>query len=355
MKKKNMMKWMQMAMMMLLMAAVVVSCKKDDDDDDSNVLQNEYFTVTNGTFHSGSVPSATTTETIGDVTVNSSALSGGFNFVTVRTTKQYRLFYVYVRGVDGYFEFTPTSSDYTYNGTYYIYTIPILYSENLTIERHWIVVVGVTFDDEITSGTEKEIRHVDSQSGDLAINLTFDQAKDVDLHLYMPDGSGGELHIYYGNRGGYILDDNGSYMYDENGTTRTWGLDHDSNAGCSLDYLNNENIVIPVEYLYPGEYTVKLDMYSNCSPRTNPTRCDVVARFQGQILRNLYGQGYNPITLTYDANASSGDHTTIMKFMLTQSQVTRARAAVRSFSPIAPTDMDLMKMEEAEWRAQGIQ
>ncbi len=352
MKKKNLLKWMQMSVILLLMAAVVVGCKKDDDDDNSsNVLETEYFTVKSGTFHSGSVPSATTNETLGDVTVNQSALSGGFNFVTVRSTKQYRMFYVSVRGIDGYYEFVPTINDFTTDGQYYTYTIPIYYSENYTIDLHYIVIIGVTITNDITSGVERPVKHVESQSGDLAINLTFDQPKDVDLHLYMPtEEAGSRRHIYYSNRGGYITNEDGSYAVDENGNTRTWGLDHDSNAGCSIDNLNNENIVIPVEYLYPGEYEVQLDMYSNCSPRTNPTRCDVVARFQGQVLQNTYGQGYNPITMIYDVNAPDGDHTTIIKFTLTQSQVSRTRAAARPYSPIAPTDMDLMKLEEASWR-----
>ncbi len=306
--------------------------------DGNSQLEREYFTIDGATYHDGTAPDPTIGETVGDVTVNDRALSGGLNFVTIRTTVQYYKFYVFVRGISGYFEFIPKSSDFTFDGTTYVYTIPLLYSEGFSASVHYLIIIGVRMNGDTTTGTEKEVTHVDSQSGDLNINLTFSQAKDVDLHLYLPDGT----HIYYGNRG---------YNYtDANGESQRWGLDHDSNAGCSIDNLNNENIFIPAEAIQAGTYRVVLDMYSNCSPRTNPTRCDVVARYKGQLLYNSYGDHANPVTMTYDTNCGNGDHTTIMEFTINDAQVTRTRSLAPMYlSPIEPTDMDIMKMEEAEW------
>ena len=307
-----------------------------NDGSDSQLGQ-EYFIVEGGQYYDGSAPGATTGESVGDVTVNDRVLSGGLNFVTVRSNVEYIKFYIYVRGIPGYYVYVP--SGYTRDGDLYVYTIPLLYSEGFTAAVHHLIIVGVRATGETTTETEKEIIRVDSQSGDLNINLTFSQAKDVDLHLYLPD----ERHIYYGNRGYYYTNANGEQVQ--------WGLDHDSNAGCNIDNLNNENIFIPAEAIQAGTYTVKLDMYSNCSPRNNPTYCQVVARYKGALINNTYGDHANPVTLTYDTDCGNGDYTTIMQFTITEVQASPTRSNVPMYlKRIEPSDMDLMKMEEAEWR-----
>jgi len=78
----------------------------------------------------------------------------------------------------------------------------------------------------------------------LQVSLSWNTPTDVDLHLVEPEGE----EIYYGNElslaGGV--------------------LDLDSNAGCSIDGVNNENITYPDTSPPSGEYIVRVDFWSAC-------------------------------------------------------------------------------------------
>ncbi|RZJ12535.1 MAG: hypothetical protein EOP39_03365 [Rubrivivax sp.] len=82
-------------------------------------------------------------------------------------------------------------------------------------------------------------------SGPLQVSLSFDGNDDLDLHVVTPAGT----DVYYGNR------------------ANTGGsLDLDSNSGCSIDYLNNENVVWPVNSSpAAGTYSVRVALYQSCS------------------------------------------------------------------------------------------
>lgn len=81
-------------------------------------------------------------------------------------------------------------------------------------------------------------------SGSVAVSLSWDTATDLDLHVVDPNG----VEIYYGDSSA----DGGS-------------LDLDSNAGCSIDGVNNEHITWP-DSAPAGEYVVRVDFYDNCPP-----------------------------------------------------------------------------------------
>jgi len=82
-------------------------------------------------------------------------------------------------------------------------------------------------------------------SGDVQITLTWDNEADLDLHVYEPNGT----HISYENRG----------------PTATQGqLDIDSNAGCVPTASNTENVFWPTEQSPEGEFTVVVDVWSEC-------------------------------------------------------------------------------------------
>jgi uncharacterized protein YfaP (DUF2135 family) len=79
-------------------------------------------------------------------------------------------------------------------------------------------------------------------TGQVQVSLSWDAASDVDLH---------------------VVDPNGDEVYFRNPTVPSGGvLDLDSNAGCSLDYKNNENITW--SSAIQGVYTVRVDYYSSC-------------------------------------------------------------------------------------------
>ena len=81
-------------------------------------------------------------------------------------------------------------------------------------------------------------------SGSVTVSLSWDTPTDLDLHVVDPNG----VEIYYGNPSA----DGGS-------------LDLDSNAGCSIDGVNNEHITW-ADSAPAGDYTVRVDFYDSCPP-----------------------------------------------------------------------------------------
>ena len=81
-------------------------------------------------------------------------------------------------------------------------------------------------------------------TGDVQVTLSWDTDSDVDLHVIDPRGE----EIYYANprsaSGGQ--------------------LDLDSNAGCNIDRIRNENITWPTGRAPRGQYTVRVDYWSSC-------------------------------------------------------------------------------------------
>lgn len=317
---------------MASMTAVLVACGSDDEKLQDQV-EKRYFTIENASFTEGTFPGATTEELIDGFSVNQNALAGGMNFVTVVTQETYNRFFIGLRGVDGYWTCTP--SNQSQNGDYHTYIIPITYSTDLE-EGMIMLVSGQNSDGEITTPYETEIVFVESLAGDLTINLTFNNDKDVDLHLYTPSGT----HIYYNNRGG-------SYTKGD-GSTGSYGLDHDSNADCYIDHLNNENIVIPTELIEPGTYKVVVDMYRNCDSSI-PTSWAILARYNNDLIR--VASGRNPATGVYAVGAGTGDMTEVMTFVITPEQANAARRTVSKlrFTPDPISEAEADKMEEASY------
>ena len=81
-------------------------------------------------------------------------------------------------------------------------------------------------------------------TGDVQVTLSWNTDADVDLHVIDPRGE----EVYYAHpqaaSGGQ--------------------LDLDSNAGCELDGIRNENITWPVGRAPRGVYTVRVDYWSSC-------------------------------------------------------------------------------------------
>lgn len=89
-------------------------------------------------------------------------------------------------------------------------------------------------------------------TGDIQVTLSWDADSDVDLHVVEPGGE----EVYYANER----------------SVSGGQLDLDSNAGCSIDGVRNENITWPVGQARRGVYTVRVDYWSNCNvERTNYT------------------------------------------------------------------------------------
>ena len=81
-------------------------------------------------------------------------------------------------------------------------------------------------------------------SGDLQVSVAWDTPTDVDLHVIEPGG----CELYYSNTGcgsGGVLD-------------------LDSNPGCLMDNVNNENIFWPQGAAPVGDYIVRVDFFEDC-------------------------------------------------------------------------------------------
>lgn len=300
-------------------------------------IQKKYFGILDASFHKGAFPTGDAVIDMSDITVNDRALTGGMNYITATTSEQYTEFYVGIVGVDGYyFKFVPNPDNVTFDPVTgkYVYTVPMLFGIdfkfNITIKISVKLPNG-----EISETVTKEIKHVESLSGDLNVNLVFNNEKDIDLHLITPSGR----QIYYGDRGGRVTL--------EDGTEVEFGLDHDSNAACNIDALNNENIVIPNALIEAGEYKVIVNMYSNCDPSI-PTSWSLVTRYGDQIVTPLTGT--NPAFGVYPVNAPSGDHTVVMTFEITPAQAARikSKAVAGTLVPRQLSDIDMWKLEMSE-------
>ncbi|MCM1369309.1 MAG: hypothetical protein NC204_02935 [Candidatus Amulumruptor caecigallinarius] len=283
------------ALLTALVAAGFTSCSNDDGPN-GPALQNDYFTIDNGVFCEGAQPEGT--ESLDGVSYNNQALAGGLNYIMVSSAVEYAKFYVGIDGCEGYYEVD--ANDQSTTGVH-VYNIPMMYSTNLN-KDHDILLSALQIDGNLTATVKKPVKFLESIAGDLAINLTFSNDKDVDLHLICPNGQ----RIYFGNRGGVLVDD-------DNNSVCEFGLDHDSNPGCSIDGLNNENIVLPELFVLNGEYTVIVDMYENCK-KSIATDWAIVARYKGNVIPVSYGS--NPAYGTYRVNAPNGDHTVVMKFTI---------------------------------------
>lgn len=97
---------------------------------------------------------------------------------------------------------------------------------------------------EVGDPLDIDLAGVEVESGEVKVSLSWDTPTDVDLHVIEPSG----FEIYYSNK-----------VSPSGGT-----LDLDSNAGCSIDGVNNENIYWPEGASPSGDFTVTAHMWSDC-------------------------------------------------------------------------------------------
>jgi hypothetical protein len=97
---------------------------------------------------------------------------------------------------------------------------------------------------------------LNGNQGPVQVTLRWNTDEDVDLHLREPKAGGGFCEIYYGDRQGSNCGARGS-------------LDLDSNAGCSIDHVDIENIIYDPDAGAPsGLYSVYVDHFANCDTAT---------------------------------------------------------------------------------------
>jgi len=226
----------------------------------------------NATYHSGTPPTASGGPTASAEQGSTPLLGQPYRYSLFGSTTFTKV-YLWVDGADGYWELDLPVA---------VQTVDLV----LQMTDH----AGASFDLEaalastggVGAAHRATITTTDLATADVAVILKWTGASDVDLHVI--DGKGQE--VYYANS-----------------TTAEGGsLDLDSNAGCSIDNVNQETISWPQGHAPSGTYTIKVDYYDDCGVASST--------YQGTY--QVKGQGtksFGPFTFTGAAGANNPEKT----------------------------------------------
>lgn len=206
-----------------------------------------------GALQTGSVPRPTGGGPSITVSGHLTIVNGGTATLQVTSATPFETVYVAGSGpisklfvdVTGYYEIplpaATTSAD-----------LVIAFAQVLPSNDFDLYVSAADPDGKVGSLAEKSFHALFVGTGDVQVTAQWNTDSDVDLHVVDPQG----WEIYWSNRqspsGGQ--------------------LDLDSNAGCSIDGVRNENITWAVGTAPQGTYTVRLDYWSSCdAPQTDYT------------------------------------------------------------------------------------
>jgi hypothetical protein len=192
--------------------------------------------VRSGALPTGTGPSVTVPSSL-------SIINGGTSALSLTSTTAYTRVAIGVDGQNDYYELTvPT-------GTTSLQVLVTLAQDLTESTLPLAIAVG---DASSNYGAPRRVSAALTRvgSGDVQIALSWDTPSDVDLHVIDPSNE----EIYY----------------DDETSTSGGSLDLDSNAGCTIDNKNNENITWPTGRSPSGTYKVLVDYWSSCGvPATN--------------------------------------------------------------------------------------
>lgn len=261
---------------------MTVGCKKKDSSSSSSSSTptvKKYFEIQGAEYKSEALPTSTAEFSPVAEMGGQTVIPGGTKYVTVSYPVEASKILIGVEGKEGHYE---VATDQRFDKEY-VYDFIMVVNQTLTDELFTIVVGILDADGEVSQYIEfPMVLHVVG-TGRLQVSLSFDNDKDIDLHLFEPNGE----HIYYNN------------SWSENGGE----LDLDSNADCYIDGVNNENITYGEDaYVEPGDYTVYVDMWENCDPSI-ATNFVLTVIYEGEILETI--EGINPIAGTFPVDEPS--------------------------------------------------
>lgn len=252
----------------VILGLTLFSCNDDDGDGNGsggNVLSRNYFSVDDAKFVNAQIPDGSA-NLISNLSVNNTAITGGSSIVSFSSSEELKAVYVGVEGEKGYYEYELTSTRST--AALYQYQFVLLISQNISVSGFIVRISAITANGTVASVNSSAVAITEVGTGALQVSLSWDQLDDVDLHLFEPDGT----EIYYGNLS--------SVKY-ENDEMVVYGiLDLDSNPGCSIDGINNENITYEKNVKH-GTYTVAVDLYEKCASSTAGAKYSVTAIYNG--------------------------------------------------------------------------
>ena len=188
-----------------------------------------------GTWNTGRVPAVSGGPQI-DVTANTTVVNGGTSDVVVQTSGSLQsLIIAEADSTRGYYEVPVMASTVT---------LQLELAQDISVPSLNLTFAGRGESNSVGPYTTYEFDVVTVGTGDVQVTLSWNVDSDVDLHVVDPNGE----EIYYGNRS----------------SVSGGELDLDSNAGCSIDGVRNENITWPTGAAPEGTYTVRVDYWSSC-------------------------------------------------------------------------------------------
>jgi hypothetical protein len=147
--------------------------------------------------------------------------------------------YVSVTGVSGYYD-VPVSGT-TANLT-------LSFAQAIPVSTFQLSFSGVGTSGAVGAPLVVSLRTATAGTGDVQVSLSWDANSDIDLHVIDPSGE----EIYWNNR-----------------RSASGGkLDLDSNSGCNIDSVRNENVTWPTGIAPRGTYTVRVDLWGSCGTTT---------------------------------------------------------------------------------------
>ncbi len=315
---KNLLK---LTLVLFLFTVVISSCKKDDPDPEVVYnLDTDYFGVENAPYIKAAFPEASSSApTITTINGNPSVIPGGSNPIGLQADGSVSNVLIGVKEVGGYYKLPNTAK-----GTEDIVYFFILMNQNLTDTNFEIMIAIQDDNGNVSEVSIIPVSLVQVGTGRLQVSCSWDQLNDVDLHLVEPNGE----EIYYGN-----------------GSSSNGGdLDLDSNAACSNDGVNNENITYNDEAIIEdGEYIVRVDFWSNCNI-TSATNYNVTAYYEGELVAATFGT--NPYSGSFNPDEADaggvGSGVEVLKFELPTGAKSSNTEAVLKFN--YPSDKKMIKV-----------
>lgn len=149
---------------------------------------------------------------------------------------------------------------------------------------------------------------LNGKQGGVQVTVVWDTEEDIDLHVDEPLPAGGVCEIYYGEPG--ESPDGGGFP---SACGAVGWLDLDSNAGCSIDNVDIENVTYPGGTAPPaGTYEVRVDHYARCSTAPAPLAFEVAVRVGNQT--TYYCDSFSPSDPDWDNAGGAGDGRFITRF-----------------------------------------
>ncbi len=144
---------------MALLALQFQSCSSDDDDPEpgpeteAETDESSYISIANAVYKGDSFPSATTSEQLGDVQLGAKAEKGAKNSIIVTTDLDIEKFFIGVKGMDGYWEYTPNTTRSDDENTY---QIPLTMGPSIP-DNSTILISGQLGNGNITPPVQQQI------------------------------------------------------------------------------------------------------------------------------------------------------------------------------------------------------